>query len=71
MDYFQDEVREAIKIVDKSGNISFLASDQKSLINKMVDYSSNTIDIFVIGDVDEKNICSLRDLINREAHQSC
>ena len=50
LDNFQDDVRGAIRIVDKDGSISFLSSDNKSLINKMVDFTSNTLDIFVIGD---------------------
>lgn len=53
LDKFPDDIRGAIRIIDKEGRISFLASDNKSLINKMVDFTSNTIDIFVIGDIGE------------------
>lgn len=63
IDNFQDEVRGAIRIVDKDGVISFLASDNKSLINKMVDYTSNTLDIFVIGSVDATCVEKLKKAI--------
>jgi len=69
MDRFSDDVRGAIRIVDKDGQISFLASDSKSLINKMVDYTSNTLDIFVIGDIAEESIVSLRKTIQQKAKQ--
>ena len=52
LDEFPDEIRGAIRIMDKEGNITFLASDHKSLINKMVDFTSNTLDIFVLGNVE-------------------
>ena len=51
LDKFPDDIRGAIRIIDKEGRISFLASDNKSLINKMVDFTSNTLDVFVIGEV--------------------
>lgn len=51
LDQFPDDIRGAIRIIDKKNDVTFLASDNKSLINKMVDFSSNTLDIFVIGDI--------------------
>jgi hypothetical protein len=66
-DNFLDDVRGAIRIVDKAGKTSFLASDNKSLINKMVDYTSNSIDVFVIGDVPQKNIEKLKKVIKSRA----
>ena len=69
MDNFNDDVRGAIRIVDKDGRVSFLASDSKSLINKMVDYTSNTLNIFVLGEVAEESIISLRKLIQQKSKQ--
>ncbi len=43
-----ESIRDAIKIVNRDKTISFLASDTKSLINKMVDYKSEMIDIFIL-----------------------
>ena len=51
---FQDDVRGAIRIIDKDGKITFLAADNKSLINKMVDFSSNTLDIFTLENVSKE-----------------
>lgn len=67
---FPDEVRGAIRIVDKDEVVSFLASDNKSLINKMVDYTSNTLDIFVIGDFDTAQIECLKKIILTEARKN-
>ena len=61
LDKFPDDIRGAIRIVDKEGRISFLASDNKSLINKMVDFTSNTLDIFIIGDVNAEKAEALKD----------
>lgn len=68
LDNFPDAVRGAIRTIDKEGEISFLASDNKSLINKMVDYTSNTLDIFVIGNVDDAKIIKLKKTILQLAH---
>ena len=67
LDNFPDDVRGAIRIIDKEGVISFLASDSKSLINKMVDYTSNTLDIFTIGDIENKKIDKFRKAIMQRA----
>lgn len=70
LDNFQDDVRGAIRIIDKEGRISFLASDNKSLINKMVDYTSNTLDIFVVGNVPNENIEAFKKIIIQKAKKS-
>lgn len=70
VDNFPDEVRGAIRIIDKDDRISFLASDNKSLINKMVDYTSNTLDIFVIGEIEHDKIEKLEKLILSQARKS-
>ena len=70
LDKFPDDIRGAIRIIDKEGRISFLASDNKSLINKMVDFTSNTIDIFVIGDIGEEKGEGLKKAILSKARQS-
>lgn len=70
LDNFPDDVRGAIRIVDKEGVVSFLASDNKSLINKMVDYTSNTLDIFVVGNITAKQATLLKKIINQKAHKS-
>lgn len=70
LDKFPDDIRGAIRIIDKEGRISFLASDNKSLINKMVDFTSNTIDIFVIGDIGEEKGEELKKAILSKARQS-
>lgn len=67
---FPDDVRGAIRIVDKEDNISFLASDNKSLINKMVDFTSNTLDIFVIGDINKDKIEKLKSIITQMARKT-
>lgn len=69
LDHFPDEVRGAIRIIDKDGTVSFLASDNKSLINKMVDYTSNTIDIFAVGSVSDQAVEKLKKLILTEARK--
>ncbi|WP_031515835.1 hypothetical protein [Desulfofalx alkaliphila] len=69
LDNFPDEVRGAIRIIDKEGVISFLASDSKSLINKMVDYTCNTLDIFIFGYDDKEKIKLLRDAILQKARK--
>lgn len=66
---FPDDVRGAIRIKDKDGAVSFLASDNKSLINKMVDYTSNTLDIFIVGNVDEKKVAALHKNIMQKARK--
>ena len=70
IDDFYDEVRGAIRIVDKSRNVTFLGSDNKSLINKMVDYTSNTLDIFVVGNVNEKGVEEFKKVINQKARKT-
>lgn len=70
LDNFPDDVRGAIRIIDKDEVISFLASDNKSLINKMVDYTSNTLDIFVIGNVTAEQAELLKKIINQKARKS-
>lgn len=67
IDNFQDDVRGAIRIIDKEERISFLASDNKSLINKMVDYTSNTLDIFVVGEVPAEKVEKFKNVIIQKA----
>ena len=69
LDKFPDDIRGAIRIVDKEGRISFLASDNKSLINKMVDFTSNTLDIFIIGDVNAEKAEALKKAILSKARK--
>lgn len=69
IDRFDDDVRGAIRILDKEGKVTFLASDSKSLINKMVDYTSNTLNIFVLGDIEEEKLEAFKKLIRRKAKQ--
>ena len=69
MDKFPDDIRGAIRIVDKEERISFLASDNKSLINKMVDFTSNTLDIFIIGDVNAEKAEALKKAILSKARK--
>ncbi len=64
-----DETRGAIRIIDKEGTVSFLASDNKSLVNKMVDYTSNTLDIFAIGEITQEQAGCLRKLIIERARK--
>ena len=70
LDKFPDDIRGAIRIIDKEGRISFLASDNKSLINKMVDFTSNTLDVFVIGDISTKKAEELKKAILSKARKS-
>jgi hypothetical protein len=70
LDNFPDDVRGAIRIMDKDGMVSFLASDNKSLINKMVDYTSNTLDIFAVGDVTVEQAEHLRKIIALKARKN-
>lgn len=69
LDNFPDDIRGAIRIIDKEGNISFLASDNKSLINKMVDFTSNTLDIFIVGAVDQERAKKFRKNIIQKARK--
>lgn len=70
LDKFPDDIRGAIRIIDKEGRISFLASDNKSLINKMVDFTSNTLDIFIIGDISAEKVEELKKTILSKARKS-
>lgn len=71
LDNMPDDVRGAIRIIDKEGTISFLASDNKSLINKMVDYTSNTLDIFFVGDIERDKAETLKKaILNRARRQN-
>lgn len=63
LEQFQDEVRGAIRIVDREKKVTFLASNNKSLINKMVDFTSNILDVFVIGDIGDENVEKLKKAI--------
>ena len=67
---FQDDVRGAVRIIDKDGRVSFLASDNKSLINKMVDYTSNTLDIFVLGNPSAEKIEKFKKAIIQRARKT-
>jgi len=69
LDNFPDEVRGAIRIIDKDGVVSFLASDSKSLINKMVDYTCNTLDIFTFGSVSDEKVNLLKKTILQRARK--
>ncbi len=70
LDDFPDDVRGAIRIIDKEGRVSFLASDNKSLINKMVDYTSNTLDVFVVGDPPFVKVDQLKKAILKRARNN-
>lgn len=70
LDKFPDDIRGAIRIIDKEGRVSFLASDNKSLINKMVDFTSNTLDVFVIGDICAGKVEELKKAILSKARQN-
>ena len=70
LEEFPDDIRGAIRLVDKEKRISFLASDNKSLINKMVDFTSNTLDIFVVGNVNAENAESFKKSILLRAKNS-
>ena len=67
IDNFPDDVRGAIRIVDKNGVVSFLASDSKSLINKMVDFTSNTLNIFVVGSITKEQISRFKSVLDQKA----
>ena len=70
MDKFQDDIRGAIRLFDSNEDrVSFLASDNKSLINKMVDYTSNILDIFYIGDIDDEKVMILKKAILTKARK--
>ena len=47
-DDYEEELREAIKVIDSSGKISYLAVDELSIINKLADYKNETLRIFMI-----------------------
>ena len=70
LDKFPDDIRGAIRIIDKEGRISFLASDNKSLINKMVDFTSNTLDVFIVGDISVEKVKALKKVILSKARKS-
>lgn len=64
---FTEEVRDAIWIIDKNDKKSILALDDKSLINKMVNYTSNTLNVFIIGKKYANKAEDLHSLILKEA----
>ena len=70
LDKFPDDIRGAIRIIDKEGTVSFLASDNKSLINKMVDFTSNTLDVFVVGNIEAENAEVLKKTILSKARKN-
>lgn len=47
---YEEELREAIKVVDSNEKISYLALDELSIINKLADYKSEALRIFMIED---------------------
>jgi len=47
-DKIEEGLREAIRLVDKNNNVTLLALDSKSLINKLTDLKSTTIHVFYI-----------------------
>lgn len=47
-DDYEEELREAIKVVDSNGDMSYLATDRDSVISKMADFTSETFRIFVV-----------------------
>ncbi len=69
LDQFPDDIRGAVRIIDKENRISFLASDNKSLINKMVDFTSNTLDIFVVGNISKDKTEELKKAIMLKARK--
>lgn len=48
IDDHEEDLREAIKVIDSSGKISYLAVDELSIINKLADYKNETLRIFMI-----------------------
>ncbi|MBU3217789.1 HD domain-containing protein [Clostridium estertheticum] len=48
IDEYEEDLREAIKIIDSKGQISYLAVDELSIINKLADYKSEVLRIFMI-----------------------
>lgn len=57
-DFEEESLRDAIKIIDRNGKVTFLASDKTSLINKMVDYTSESLDVFLLDN--ENNIDAIK-----------
>lgn len=56
-DKIEEGLREAIKLVDKDNNVTLLALDSKSLINKLTDLKSTSIHVFYIEpDMDKENL---------------
>lgn len=47
-------------MIDKNGKISLLASDKTSLINKMVDYTADSINVFLIDPEESIDIDKVR-----------
>jgi len=47
-DNIEEGLCEAVRLVDKGNNVTLLALDSKSLINKLTDLKSKTIHVFYI-----------------------
>ena len=62
-----DSARDAIRLINKDGVVYFLASDDTSLINKMVDFTSDSLYVFVIGDVSEDHVRKLQASIQEKS----
>lgn len=54
--YSEETLRDAIKICDKNKKVRLLASDNTSLINKMVDYTTVHLHIFLLDPQGEYNV---------------
>jgi len=56
-----EHIRDSIKIVDKSGDVTFLATNPTSLINKMVNYRLLELDVFIVDPSKKYNVENIRD----------
>lgn len=66
IDEYPEELREAIKVIDSNGEISFLAMDNLSIINKLTDYKNKVLRIFMIEEEGKiYDYDSIRDKIDK------
>lgn len=65
-DEIEDEMANAIRIIDKNEKVSFLGTDNKSLISKMINFTSNYMIIFSIKNLSDNQVKKINSLLEDE-----
>ncbi len=62
---YEEELIEAIKVIDSEDEISFLAMDELSIINKLADYKNKVLRIFMIEENEVYDYNNIKCRINK------